>query len=51
MDEEARAKSAIAMEAYDGMVDRMDYNIGRVLEYLKENGEMRIRTSFSCLII
>ncbi|OZJ02725.1 hypothetical protein BZG36_05104 [Bifiguratus adelaidae] len=37
MDEDTRAKSARAMEAFAGMVDRMDYNIGRVVEYLKEN--------------
>lgn len=39
MDADARAKSARAMEAYAGMVDRMDWNVGRVVEYLKESGE------------
>lgn len=38
MDSMRRAKSARSMEAYAGMVDRMDYNIGRVLDYLKEKG-------------
>ncbi|EXJ77351.1 arylsulfatase [Capronia epimyces CBS 606.96] len=36
---DVRAKSARAMEVYAGMVDRMDWNIGRVLAYLKESGE------------
>ena len=40
LDDEAKAKSARAMEAYAGMVDRMDWDIGRVLEYLKARGEM-----------
>ncbi|KAF3769547.1 arylsulfatase [Cryphonectria parasitica EP155] len=39
LDDEVRAKSARAMEAYSGMVDRMDWNIGRVLDYLKASGE------------
>jgi arylsulfatase A-like enzyme len=39
MTAEERAKSARSMEAYAGMVDRMDYNIGRVLEHLKASGE------------
>ena len=34
-----RAKSARSMEVYAGMVDRMDENIGRVVEHLKESGE------------
>lgn len=33
---EQRAKSARSMEAYAGMVSRMDYNIGRILSYLKQ---------------
>lgn len=37
MDPSDRAKSARSMEAYSGMVDRMDYDIGRVIEYLKAN--------------
>ena len=40
MDENTRAKSARAMEAYAGMVDRMDYNIGRVLKYMRESNIM-----------
>lgn len=39
LDEESRLKSARAMEVYAGMVDRMDWNIGRVVEYLKETSE------------
>ena len=39
MTEEERAKSARSMEAYAGMVDRMDEDIGRVLDYLKDTGE------------
>ena len=39
MTEGERAKSARAMEAYAGMVDRMDENIGRVLDYLRATGE------------
>lgn len=36
---EEQAKSARSMEAYAGMVDRMDENIGQVLDYLKSTGE------------
>lgn len=32
---EARARSARIMESYAGMVERMDHNIGKVIEYLK----------------
>lgn len=39
MGDEERAKSSRAMEAFAGMVDRMDVNIGRVLDYLKSSGE------------
>ncbi|KAI0081284.1 arylsulfatase [Panus rudis PR-1116 ss-1] len=39
LDSETRAKSARAMETYAGMVDRMDWNIGKVINYLKEVGE------------
>ncbi|KAF9640848.1 putative arylsulfatase protein [Lasiodiplodia theobromae] len=39
MDADTRAKSARAMEAYAAMVDRMDWNIGRVIAHLKETGE------------
>ncbi|KAI1334552.1 alkaline phosphatase-like protein [Xylariaceae sp. FL0016] len=37
--DDVRAKSARAMETYAAMVDRMDWNIGRVLDYLRESGE------------
>lgn len=36
---EERAKSARSMETYAGMVDRMDENIGRVIQYLKESDQ------------
>jgi arylsulfatase len=39
MTTDERAKSARSMEAFAGMVSRMDDNIGRVLEYLKKTGE------------
>lgn len=39
LDEETRAASARAMEVYAGMVDRMDWNIGRVLDYLRQADE------------
>ena len=34
-----RQASSRAMEVYAGMVDRMDWNIGRVVEHLKRTGE------------
>ena len=37
--EHVREASSRAMEVYAGMVDRMDWNIGRVVEYLKARGE------------
>jgi len=37
--EEIRQASCRAMEVYAGMVDRMDWNIGRVLDHLKATGE------------
>ncbi|KAJ0420219.1 alkaline-phosphatase-like protein [Aspergillus carlsbadensis] len=37
--EDVRRASSRAMEVYAGMVDRMDWNIGRVVEYLKKTGE------------
>lgn len=37
--ENVRQASSRAMEVYAGMVDRMDWNIGRVIEYLKARGE------------
>ncbi|KAJ7495877.1 alkaline-phosphatase-like protein [Mycena galericulata] len=39
MTEEERALSARAMETYAGMVENMDFNIGRVLEHLDKIGE------------
>ncbi|KAJ5819610.1 arylsulfatase [Penicillium riverlandense] len=39
MTADEQAKSARSMEAFAGMVSRMDDNIGRVLEYLKSTGE------------
>lgn len=36
---EIRQSSSRAMEVYAGMVDRMDWNIGRVIDELKANGE------------
>ncbi|KAI8651176.1 Sulfatase domain-containing protein [Fusarium keratoplasticum] len=39
MPKDVQEKSARAMEVYAGMVDRMDWNIGRVLEYLRLTGE------------
>ncbi|KAL6874321.1 alkaline phosphatase-like protein [Trichoderma longibrachiatum] len=40
LDAETQAASARAMEVYAGMVDRMDWNIGRVIEHLRESGEL-----------
>jgi arylsulfatase len=40
MTAEQRAHSARSMEVYAGMVDRMDWNIGRVVDYLAETGEL-----------
>ena len=40
MNAETRAKSSRAMEAFAGMVDRMDYNIGRVLNFLERDNLM-----------
>ncbi|EGX88494.1 arylsulfatase [Cordyceps militaris CM01] len=37
--EETRQSSARAMEVYAGMVDRMDWNIGRVVNHLRKTGE------------
>lgn len=39
MSNEERAKSARAMEVYAAMVEVMDENIGRVLDYLRQSGE------------
>ncbi|TDO09918.1 MULTISPECIES: arylsulfatase [Halomonas] len=37
---EQRQRSARAMEVYAAMVERMDWNIGRVIEHLRENGQL-----------
>lgn len=36
--QEQRDKSSRIMEVYAAMVDRMDQNVGRVVEYLKDRG-------------
>ena len=36
---EEKNLSSRAMEAYAGMVDSIDVNVGKVVEYLKETGE------------
>jgi hypothetical protein len=38
--DEERAVSARTMEVYAAMVDRMDWNIGRVIDYLDGTGEL-----------
>lgn len=40
MTDDERARSARSMEVYAGMVDRMDWNIGRVVDYLSETGQL-----------
>ena len=40
MTAEERALSARTMEVYAAMVDRMDWNIGRVTDYLADTGEL-----------
>ena len=40
MSDDERARSARSMEVYAGMVDRMDWNIGRVIDYLSASGEL-----------
>lgn len=39
MNDEERARSARAMEVYAAMVERLDWNVGRVIAHLKETGE------------
>lgn len=39
LDDEARAFSARTMETYAAMVERLDWNVGRVIEHLKASGE------------
>jgi arylsulfatase A-like enzyme len=40
MTADERAVSARTMEVYAAMVDRMDWNIGRVIDYLADSGEL-----------
>ncbi|MEN3953301.1 arylsulfatase [Iodidimonas sp. SYSU 1G8] len=40
LSEEERIISARSMEVYAAMVDRMDWNIGRVVSYLEQTGEL-----------
>ena len=37
---EHRAKSARAMEVYAGMVECIDHNVGKIIDYLEEIGEL-----------
>ncbi|GLK90165.1 arylsulfatase [Pseudomonas turukhanskensis] len=40
LDEAGRQQSARAMEVYAAMVDRLDWNVGRVVEHLRASGEL-----------
>lgn len=40
MDAESRAKSSRAMEVFAGMVECIDFNVGKVVDYLEEIGEL-----------
>lgn len=40
LDDEGRALSARTMEVYAAMVDRMDWNVGRVIDHLRATGEL-----------
>ena len=40
MDPEERARTCRSMEVYAGMVQCIDRNVGRVLKYLEDNGEL-----------
>ncbi|BBZ44223.1 arylsulfatase [Mycobacterium parmense] len=40
MTDDERALSARTMEVYAAMVDRMDHNVGKVIEYLDSTGEL-----------
>lgn len=44
MSADERAVSARTMEVYAAMVDRMDHNVGRVLDYLTETGSSMTRS-------
>lgn len=39
MSEEEKKKSSRTMETYAGMVDSIDQNVGKVVDYLKKTGE------------
>lgn len=39
LDADQKKLSSRAMEAYAGMVDSIDQNVGKVVEYLKKTGE------------
>lgn len=40
LSDEEKAKSARAMEVYAAMVERLDWNVGRVVDYLRQQGEL-----------
>ena len=40
LSDEERQFSSRSMEVYAGMVERMDYNIGKVVDYLENTGEL-----------
>jgi arylsulfatase A-like enzyme len=40
LSDEQRQRSARSMEVYAAMVERMDWNIGRVLDYLRNQGQL-----------
>lgn len=40
LSDEEKARSARAMEVYAAMVERMDWNVGRVVSYLRETGKL-----------
>ncbi|BAN45853.1 arylsulfatase [Metapseudomonas resinovorans] len=40
LSDEQRKREARGMEVYAGMVDNMDFHIGRLLDYLRRNGEL-----------
>ncbi len=40
LSQEEKADQARRMQVYAAMIDRMDQNIGRIIDYLKEHGEL-----------
>lgn len=40
LDDQGRRRSARAMEVYAAMVERLDWNVGRVIEHLRASGEL-----------